>query len=274
MIGVATVPDPFSVNEFSTSAGGYGWQDTVGRTLQSSVIVAPATTKTIIVGGQSNHATAPGTTLYTTVSSQAQNLNIYDGGIYSGADPVLGATNSVVTGVSSVSMRLMDRLISQGKATRAIAVPIAVGGTIYAQWTPSAANSLFTRLSTAILRSRARGLEPDVIIWAQGETDGLNGTSAAVVTANINAIVDGVRAMGCVAPFYVGKFTMVSGVVNTAVQTGITNSIDNAGRKIFAGYDADTNLTVAGGFRLADQTHLSDTGLAALAIGWQAIIFP
>jgi hypothetical protein len=111
-------------------------------------------------------------------------------------------------------------------------------------------------------------------MWGGGETDNNLATSAASITASINAIVDGIRTMGCVAPFYVGKYTMVSGAISTTVQTGITNSIDNAGRKIFAGYDADTSCTVAGGFRLADGTHLSNTGLDAAAIGWQGIIFP
>jgi hypothetical protein len=173
-----------------------------------------------------------------------------------------------------VCMRLMDRLISTGKATRAIGVPFAIGGTPFASWVPGAPDNLFKNVSTAILRCRARGLEPDCIIWGQGETDNNLATSAASITSSINAIVDGIRAMGCTAPFYIGKYTMASGAVSATVQTGIANSIDNAGRKIFAGYDADTNCTVAGGFRLADNTHLSNTGLDAAAIGWQGIIFP
>jgi hypothetical protein len=275
IIGLASRPDPYRVNEYPPQGvNGIGFRNVSSRTLQSSIIVAPSTTKTVIIAGQSNHATAPGTTTYTTVSSQAQNLNIYDGGIYAGADPILGATNAATVGVSSVSMRLMDRLISQGKATRAIAVPIAVGGSTYADWVPGSTYGLFTRLSTAILRCRARGLEPDAILWAMGETDGTLGTSAASITASINAITDAVRAMSCVAPAYFGKFTMVSGTANSAVRTGIDNAIDTTGRKIYAGYDADTTLTVASGYRLADQTHLSDTGLSALANGWQQLAFP
>lgn len=270
----SSAPDPFVFNEYpAQAAGGIGYSKIAGRTQVSSIISAPSTTKTIITGGQSNHSTAPGTTAYTTVSSQAQNLNIYDGAIYAGADPVLGCSSAPGVGPSSVNMRVADSMISRSKATRCIVVPIAIGGTPFAAWAPSTAGTLFGRISTAILRCRARGLEPDAIFWAEGEADNVAGTSAASVTASIQAIVDGIRALSCTAPFYVGLFTMQAGATSATIRTGITNSVESP-RNIKLGYDADTNLTVAGGFRLADQTHLSDTGLSTLATGWTTLAFP
>ena len=265
--------DPFLVNEYPSQPIGY--KNAAGKVQVTSVISAPSTTKTVIVGGQSNMATACGTATYTTVSSSANNLSIYDGGIYAGSDPVLGASYAPATGLSSVPMRIADRAIAQGKATRAIMVPVAIGGTPYAAWVPTASNTLFTRVSTAILRCRARGLEPDVFVWGQGETDNGLGTSAASVTASIQAIVGAIRAapISCTAPFYVGLYTMVSGSSSATIRTGISNSV-SAPLNIVLGYDADTNCTVAGGFRLADQTHLSNTGLTLSGNGWADLVFP
>ncbi len=276
MTGGGSVNDPFLFNEYPPQGiGGIGYSNIRGKTEQSSVIAAPLTTKTLLICGQSNHATTCGTATYATVSAQAQNLSIYDGGIYNGSDPVLGCTSVPAVGPSSVCMRIADSMISRGKATRCIVVPVAVGGTPLAAWEPTAAGTLFGRISTGILRARARGLEPDAFFLGEGETDNSLGTSAASVKASIWAIVDGIRAapLSCTAPFYVGIFTMVGGVTSPTVRTGLVNSVD-AGRNIILGYDADTNLPVAGGYRLADGTHLSTLGLNTLAPGWTTLVYP
>lgn len=266
---MSSAPDPFVFNE-NWAAGLPGYNNTTGKTLLSSVISDPANTKTIITLGQSNHATHCGSGPYTTVSSQAQNLSIYDGGIYSGSDPVLGCSFS---GASSVNMRIADSMISRGKATRCIVVPIAAGSSNFARWADP--SDLFGRLTAAILRCRARGLEPDAFFCGMGEQDNNFGTSAASITASIWAMVDALRSspISCETPFYVGLFSLIGGATSATVRTGITNAVD-AARNIVLGYDADTNLTVAGGFRLGDQTHLSDTGLTALATGWTVLAFP
>lgn len=267
MIGGGSATDPFRFNETSQ----LGFSNPTGITQISSIIAAPLTTKTIITGGQSNFATACGTSPYSTVSSSANQLSIYDGGMYRGSNTVLGC--SFNTALASVNMMIADSMISRSKATQAIVVPVAVGGTIYTQWVPTANATLFGRISTAILRCRARGLEPDAIFWGEGENDNTLGTSSASITSSIQAIVDGIRVLNCHAPFYVGLYTMVSGVTSSSVRTGILNSIETP-RNIKLGYDADTNCTVAGGFRAVDGTHLSNTGLALAATGWTTIAFP
>lgn len=274
MIASGSTADPFLFKEY-VAQNELGNSDIRGKTEQSSIIADIPNTKSIIIMGQSNMSTSIGTTTYTTLSASAQNLSIYDGAIYNGSDPVLGA-NIGGASISSVCMAIADSMITRSKATRCIVVPIAMGGTPFAAWAPATANTLFGRLTTAIYRLRARGLEPDAIFCGMGETDNTLATSAASITASINATVDGIRAapVSCNTKFYVGKYTMVSGAVSATVQTGIANSIDNPGRKIFVGFDADVNCTVAGGFRLGDQTHLSNTGRATSATGWTTVAFP
>ncbi len=276
---LGSAPDPFVFNEnlangvstLNTPFASIGVSDARGRTQQSSIVSDRANTKIIIVDGQSEHATSNGTATYATVSSQAQNFSLYDGAIYAGSDPVLGCTSS--GGPSSQIMRIADRIIARGKASRVIMAPIAMGGTSWTQYDPAAANSLFTRVQSAILRLAARGLSPDAIIVGRGARDNALGTSAAVITAAIQAWATGVRNLGCTAPIYLSKYTMNGGSVSSTVQTGIANALSTP-LNIVAGYDADTNLTVAGGFRLADGTHLSDTGLTAAANGIADLIYP
>lgn len=270
-----SAPDPYLLNEYPPQGkpNGMGYYNIRGRTEVSSIISAPTTTKIVIVDGQSEHATANGTMTYSTVNAASNQLNIYDGAIYAGADPVLGASDAPNVGYSSMVMRFADRLITQGRATRVIMVPIAIGGTPWAIYDPAADGSLFTRFRCAYRRLAALGLTPDAIVVARGATDNDLNTSAASIKASIWAWADGVRALGCVAPIYLGKFTMVSGSVDTTVQTGIDNAID-VGRDIRTGYNGDSNLTVAGGYRLADQTHLSNTGLTKSANDWADLVFP
>lgn len=269
-----SAPDPFLYPEQPGIP--QSWNNLTGKTLRSSIIAAPSTTKVIIIGGQSNMATAAGTATYTPVSAGSDNLNPWDGGIYGCGDAVLGATFDGTSAVSSVVSRIADRIIANGKATRVIMVPIAVAGTLFSAWAPNSAarTSLFYRLVTAILRCRSRGLEPDFIIWGQGETDNAAGTSSASITASIQAIVAGIRAapISCNTPFYVGKYSL-NVTVSATVQAGIANAL-SAPSGIIAGYDADTNATVAGGFRNADNIHLSNTGLTLVANGWADLILP
>lgn len=275
MRGIVSAIDPYQMPESTPTNTGF--RDTRNYALLTSVI--GANTKCVIIGGQSNHANSVGTSAYTVTQAGSHILNPYDGGIYAGGDPMLGTTPAYDGGpagalASNISMVVADRIIANGKATTVVICNIAVGGTPFIDWRPTSTNSMHPRLITAILRCRARGLEPDCIIWGQGETDNILGTSAASVTASIQAIVDGIRAapVSYTGPFYIGKFTLAV-TVSATVQTGIANSID-AGRNIVAGYDADTNATVAGGFRNAGDVHLSNTGRDLVGQGWADLIFP
>lgn len=277
-----SVADPFLFNESNFHFFyGVGNRSSAGKTLRSSTIAAPSTTKVIIVGGQSNQSTSCGTVVYTPVSGSADILNIYDGGIYNGTDPVLGC-NVGNTGPSSICTRLADSMISRGKATRCIVVPIAIGGTKYVDWDPATTNTLFGRISTAILRVRARGLEPDAFFWGEGESDAQAVTPAATITTQIQNIVTAIRAapLSCTAPFYVGLYTMLGGVINgglgtgtiAGVRKGIADSV-SAPLNIILGYDADNNL--AAGTRVDPPgTHFGDANLTTAATAWTTLAFP
>jgi hypothetical protein len=273
---IASSIDPYLMNEYPPQGvAGVGYSVISGRTQKASIVSDRPNTGIVIIDGQSEHATANGTTAYTMVNAAAHQLNVYDGGIYDIIDPPLGCSHAPTVGPTGPVGPFADRPISQGKKTRMIVVPIAIGGTPWAIYDPTATGSLFTRTRCAIRRLLAHGLEPDFIISGRGATDNTLGTSRASIRASVNAYINGVRAMGCTSPIYLGKFTMVSGATSANVQNGIADAIsDNAGNGVFAGYDGDTNATVAGGYRLPDQTHLSNTGRTLVGHGWADLLFP
>lgn len=268
---VSSAPDPYAVKDLSSViTGGNGY------TQASSTIAAPSTTKTIITAGQSNMASVIGTAYTVTNSSSVHMLNIYDGGFYNTQDPVLGcAFNPASSNISNIVGPLGDNIINRAKATRVITCSVGIGGTTYASWEPGNAADHYTRLKVAILRCRARGLEPDFIIWGMGESDNIAGTSAASIKASIWATVDALRAspVSCNTPVYIGLYSMFGGTISATVRSGVTTSVD-AGRIIRLGYDADTNATIAGGFREADGTHFNNTGRNLVGAGWGSLILP
>ncbi len=264
MLLAGAAPDKYVFNEYGSILG---HSHVAGLTPLTSGVSDLLNTSAILIFGQSNMATSCGTSAYTTINSQAQQINIYDGALYPGVDPVFGAT---VTAFSSITMRLADRIISQSKKSRVIMGNCSVGGTTWDQW---ANGDLFSRIAATIWRFRAQGIEPNKIISGLGETDGVNGTIASSITSNVNILTDKIRALGCNAPIYLGKYTIAGGSPVAAVRTGIDNAIDNGGRGIYLGFDCDTNCPIAGGYRY-DGVHLNNAGLDIAAPAWQAIIYP
>jgi Carbohydrate esterase, sialic acid-specific acetylesterase len=242
-----------------------------GRTLAPQTIATPATTRAIITFGQSNITGQGGTRHYTPISDQSHNLNLFDGRIYVGQDPVLGCTGSVVT--SGPTLRIADRLITSKTATRVIMEPIGIGGTWVELWTPSSPYRFFNNLRGAILRVRAIGLEPSAILCAIGGSDNTLGTPARAFRDGIWTIVDAIRTppLNCNAPFYLGTWTLIHGITSPAIQEGTAMAID-PGRNIRPGYDGDARATTAGGYRLPDETHLSDAGLELVSLGWADLV--
>ena len=120
MRALSSAPDPFRVPELPLSPNNYGWGNPNGRTLVSSVITDRPNTKVIITDGQSLMASSATGSPHTPLAG-VHNLNIYDGGIYVGADPVLGASfhaGGIPAAPTSPNLHIGDRLIATGKATR------------------------------------------------------------------------------------------------------------------------------------------------------------
>lgn len=265
--------DPFPLGESLRSdiayASNAGYQATGGKTARSVEINTGIKNLVLIVAGQSNYQNVAPSAYTPTNASAIDNFNVYDGGMYAAADPLLGASwmGTTLGGVGSnpspgnIGTRVADLLITNGKFDRVILVPVAVGGTSVDMW---ATGIVSNRITTAMARLESRGITPGMtnvtfaVIWGQGESD--SGTSQADYTSRLNTVISNAAAAGFSGRWFINKQTWLAGSTNATVQAA-QDAIPN-GSTIFAGANADSLNAMN---RYADNTHFNDTGMAALA---------
>lgn len=268
-------PDPFEIDDsfaISQGAGALPYRKTAGLVLRDQAFNPAQKTLVLIGAGQSNYVSL-NPTLYTPSSSSViDNFNIYDGGSYSIGGPLLGTQYNATMGPGNILARIAQNAITGG-FDRVVVVPIAIGGTVAADW---ATGSLSDRIGVAMRRLASRGYVPGVtgltfaLSWGQGETDNGNGTLQAAYAASMATVISNAQAAGFTGSscrFFINKETWLSGAVSSAVQAAQV-ALPN-GATIFAGGDLDTlNATN----RQADNTHFNDTGAAAAAtLVWSAM---
>lgn len=265
--------NPFPLGENLRSDQNYannaGYQATGGKTVRSATINTGIRNLVLIVAGQSNYQNVAPSAYTPTNASAIDNFNVYDGGMYAAADPLLGASWMYTTlgqsgsnpSPGNIGTRVADLLITNGKFDRVILVPVAIGGTSVSMW---ATGSLSNRITTAMARLESRGIVPGMtnvtfaVIWGQGESD--SGTSQADYTSRLNTVISNAAAAGFSGRWFINKQTWLAGTTNATVQAA-QDAMPN-GSTIFAGANADSlNATN----RYADNTHFNDTGIAALA---------
>ena len=247
--------DPYIITEFVGQIAGDG--NASGRTQESSAIGAG--TAIIVTVGQSNIANnALGT--YTVSNATAQNLSIYDGGIYLCADPVLGPSGPGGTsGSSSPNCAIADSLITNSVYSRVIMVPIGINGTLAADWNGAVLSS---RITVAMRRLAALGVSPTQIMWHQGEQDNFAGTSGAAYTASVQAVATQFRNLGYTGPFFVATETYDGSGNSATIQTAQANAVSSP-LHIVAGANWDS-LTGSTN-RQPGGPHLTQVGSAAAA---------
>jgi hypothetical protein len=190
-----------------------------------------------------------------TNSTVVDQINIYDGAIYSVSGALLGATNDDLTH-GSLPPQVADKLITGGQFDRVILVGCAVSTTTAAL---HATGSLKDRIPVAMRRLSARGITPSTtgvtfaIWWGQGESD--HGTSSASYQASLNTIRSNAVSAGFSGRFFVCKQTILSGSTDATIQGAQTGLVDNV--NFWSGGDMDA---LTGANRQGDNTHWSDTG--------------
>lgn len=276
-VSAGSARDYFLVPESISAPNNFGNGNTNGRVIVPNAIHRPST-KVIITDGQSLVASSSTGPKYTPISNQVHNLNVYDGAIYMGADPVLGCSYhaaGIDAAPTGPNLHIGDRLIATGKAARVILVPLA-NASIWPDVDPSVPGSMFGRTRVAILRCRALGFDPDAIYCGRGEGDAFLGTPSNTIRDAGWAYVDAIRAMNCTCPVYVGIHSRLStgpGGVNATTRAGLQAMV-NVGRDIRAGFDCDTlegtNRQTAAG----DPVHLTTEGATNYGNAIADLMFP
>ena len=186
--------DPFLLYDTANNwTATFGYRQTAGLINRSFTIDPALKTEILIGSGQSNGSNVNPTLFVPTHSSVIDNLNLYDGGLWSVGGPLLGCTyNPVIAalGPGNILARIAELRVATGKADRVIVAPTGVGSTFAADWGDGIHSN---RVAVAMARLAARGIAPatpgisDVIeIIMLGESDCAVGTSQASYAANSN----------------------------------------------------------------------------------------
>lgn len=227
-----------------------------------------------IQAGQSNWEPIAATAYTPVHGSSIRQMNIYDGALYTIAEPTLGCSYAGAQ-IGNPSLRVVDSLISANLFDQAVIVCASVGGTAVADWS---SGFLQGRLVVALNRITARGIVPGsnvtiIIAWGQGESDNQNGTSQAAYTASLNALIAQTRAAGFNGTWFVADETVLSNVASTTIRAAQAAVVSH-GSGVWAGPNADAlvgNICGAGGnlaCRQADGTHWTDAGSYSVAAAW------
>lgn len=174
------------------------------------------------------------------------------------ADPLPGATGRG----GSIWTRLPDALRRRGATRPLLLVPLAVDATQVDDWVRE--GSPLTAQLRGLLRSlRAAQVQPDFVLWQQGEADAQRGTSGADYAAGIDALRSLLRAEQVHAPILLAVSTQCRGADGRAVRDAVLQAPQRHA-DIALGPDTDS---LRGPYR-ADGCHFSALGLEAAADEW------
>ncbi|MBY5630423.1 sialate O-acetylesterase [Rhizobium leguminosarum] len=194
-------------------------------------------------------------TAYTPVNSNIDQLNIWDGKLYRAKDPLLGVNGGGPGFRGTWLLRMADKLITDGHYDRVIIVPMAVGNTRVGQWSdPGLEPYLFNRINTVGLRMRDTVLPCTAIMWGQGESDGIAGTSQAAYAASLNKVIAEFNRTFPGCPMLVAQEAYYYGNTSPAVLAAQASVVNNT--TVFAG----ENVESIGPSGRYDNTHLNETG--------------
>jgi hypothetical protein len=268
--GGGSAPDPSTMtvgngepNSTINSDGGY--TNTNGRTVRSSVLPAPSTSIVIVYLGQSLAASsATGALIVPTNDSHVFNFNIYDTGLYPCRNPVLGASLANFSGAgNSPGCSICDSLVGATTYTDCVLVPIAIGGTSVANWSPGGV--IYNRIAVTVAQLARKSLTPASgftgdfrIMLHIGETDNQNGTSRANMATGVRAIAQAFVDAGTgTSRFFVATESMLAGVTSANITNGQADAVASGCSTCRAGANWDTSIPNSGGNRQADGTHLA-----------------
>lgn len=216
--------------------------------------------KVLFTFGQSNSANH-GQGLY---KPHNKVLNYFDGKVYPSQDPLIGATGEG----GSVWNILADKMIDGKMASSVTLVPIGVGGVKVADWAEG--GFLYDKLIRTIEQIKKQGMEPDYILWHQGESDNIENTSAEDYMRRFESIRNAFRSRGIDAPIVIAVASYHPACLDE--EKGCSRAVREAQQQlarkykdIFAGPDTDL-LDKA--YQRADGIHFSSPGQQEHAAGW------
>lgn len=215
--------------------------------------------------GQSNSANAA-RDRYVPVH-EIVNFNPHDGKCYRAEDPLLGPDGIA----GAVWGRVADELVHAGLYRQVLIVPIGIGGTELARWTPG--GDLHPRVEATAATLAGLGIRPTHVVWHQGESDVFAGTSTEDYVRQFSALAASLETLGIEAPLFPAVATRC--YFQDAMEVEYADSarrIREAQKRlpaqianVFPGPDTDT---ISGDPFRPDGCHFTAKGIAAQARLW------
>lgn len=267
--GFVSNPDPFILAD--TGNGSFpAWKRTNNKTASPMVLNPALRNLVLLVIGQSQMCNVNPTAFVPTNSTKVFNFNVLDGALYTITGSMLGCTNyDAVSERGNPAARIGDTLVTNTIADRVYLITPAIGGTPVSEWDTASCSQ---RVAVAVARLAACGFPAsriDAVLWGQGETDGLNGTTQAAYTASLQSIIAKSRALGITAPWFVAQETYGGSTTYPSIQAAQA-AVVNHSLGIWAGPNADA-IDGSIGNRF-DSLHFSDAGAATFAAAWVAAL--
>jgi hypothetical protein len=128
-----------------------------------------------------------------------QVVNYYDGKCYVASSPLLGASGEAGEFITP----LADRLIEKGVYKSIIIISSGISGTPISRW--QAGGDLNKMLLDTITSIKKYNITD--IIWHQGESDFMNGTSAVEYQKSFTLLKNSLQDAGIAAPFFIAVAT-------------------------------------------------------------------
>ena len=276
MIPATAAPDLFA---FSNPASA-GFADMTGRTQVSPAFVPGERTATFIIEGQSLGA-AHVQGLYTPTSTKVQTVCVMgDRKLYEYVDPPPGGTFTIngyvgwFGGYGALWGKLGQLLIDAGVFDRIIFIIVAYGGATAFDLSP--AGQLGHRLPLAFHTLNELGIRPWQVtanLSHLGESDGINGTSAAdykMYRAQSMAVA---RNFGFTGPWFLANSTWAYDNANATIQGAIADLVADPASGFAAG--ADSDAYVGATYRYAEiagpgskRVHPNAAGRDEIAADW------
>jgi len=193
--------------------------------------------------------------------------NYYKGKLYAAAEPLLGPDGKG----SSVWTRVADLVIDSGLYDRAIIVPCGIGQTPIKCWSSGECADKVKEILDDLNRD---GIKLTHVFWCQGETDNVNGTTAAEYGSELEKVIGHFRNRGIDAPFFVSLTSYFP--FNNSNPLGISEqvlqgqlSVLDSANHVLKGPNVDA-LNLA--YYRYDAVHFSEKGLDQLAMAWYQVI--
>lgn len=261
----------FSGSLTGVAAG--GWYAVEVRTVSNDNPSNPVTINKVGVGdiyitcGQSNSANY-GSPAITASDDRVSAWNYANGAWTLATDPMPGAGG---TG-GSVWTRLGDLLAAREDIPVAFAC-LGVGSTRVEQWIPGSTH-YESRLKTAVKAFPVNGFR--AVLWHQGESDSIDGVSAATYASRLNSMITQSRTdAGWSIPWYVAEVSFHSSslLANEEPVAAGQRQVVHADPLVFFGPSTDAfHLEDANGGKLRDSVHFNSAGLLDHATQWNDIL--